>query len=87
MQSPHGEDRQYALDTTGENRMSERLLLRPAEAAIALGVSRSKIYELLSRGALPSVRLGGSIRVPEVQLREWIERQIEQAEVRPPANV
>lgn len=42
----------------------ERILLRPAEAADLIGVSRSTLYELLARGALPSVRLGHSIRVP-----------------------
>ena len=57
------------------------LLLRPAEAATALGVSRSKIYELLARRVIPSVRLDGSIRVPAIQLQAWIEAQVrEQAE-------
>ena len=56
--------------------MGERLMLRPAEAAEAIGVSRSKLYELLSSGALPSVRLGSSVRVPVSALRDWIERQL-----------
>ena len=63
------------------DQIERRLLLRPVEAAVALGVSRSKLYELLSRGVLPSVRLDGSIRVPAVRLRAWIEAQIrEQAD-------
>ena len=56
------------------------LLLRPAEAAAALGVSRSKIYELLSRRVIPSVRLDGSIRVPAIQLQAWIEAQVRDQE-------
>ena len=56
------------------------LLLRPAEAATALGVSRSKIYELLSRRVIPSVRLDGSIRVPAIQLQAWIEAQVREQE-------
>jgi excisionase family DNA binding protein len=61
--------------------MESRLLLRPGEAAVALGVSRSKIYELLSSRAIPSVRLGGSIRVPAIQLQAWIDGQVrEQSE-------
>ena len=60
--------------------METRLLLRPGEAAAALGVSRSKIYELLSRRAIPSVRLDGSIRVPAVQLIAWIDAQIRDQE-------
>jgi excisionase family DNA binding protein len=42
----------------------ERLLLRPSEAAIALGVSRSKCYELIASGAIPSLRVGSSVRIP-----------------------
>ena len=34
----------------------DKLLLRPTEAAAAIGVGRSKVYELLARGDLPSVR-------------------------------
>jgi excisionase family DNA binding protein len=51
----------------------DRLLLRPAEAAEAIGIGRSKIYELLASGELPSIRIGGSVRVPVDALRVWIE--------------
>ena len=55
--------------------MTEKLLLRPMEAAEAIGVGRSKVYELLATGALPSVRIGASIRVPVDRLRAWIAQQ------------
>ena len=55
----------------------ERLLLRPVEAAEAIGVGRSKIYELLARGELPSVRIGSSVRVPLDGLRDWIAQQVD----------
>ena len=44
----------------------ERVLLRPVEVAQMIGVSRSKIYELIAGGVLPCVRLEGGrlIRVP-----------------------
>ena len=67
----------------GDNGMEHRnpvLLLRPTEAAAALGVSRSKIYELLARRVIPSVRLDGSIRVPAIQLHAWIETQMREQE-------
>ena len=35
--------------------MTDRILLTPAEAARALGISRSKLYELLQEGVLESV--------------------------------
>lgn len=61
----------------------ERLLLRPTEAAEAIGIGRSKVYELLATGELPSVRIGSSVRVPVGALREWINRQLaERAEAR-----
>ncbi len=53
----------------------ERLLLRPDEVAIALGVSRSKVYELLGSGELPSLRIGKSIRVSMKALRGWIAQR------------
>jgi excisionase family DNA binding protein len=55
----------------------DRLMLRPTEAAEAIGVGRSKIYELISSGQIPHVRLGGVIRVPVQALNQWIARQLE----------
>jgi excisionase family DNA binding protein len=54
----------------------DRLLLRPIEVAETLGVGRSKAYELIACGAIPSIRIGGSVRVPSEALRAWIERQV-----------
>jgi excisionase family DNA binding protein len=57
--------------------MSERLLLRPAEAAEAIGVSRARAYELIATGVIPSIKIGTSIRVPVDALRNWITRELE----------
>jgi excisionase family DNA binding protein len=56
--------------------MTEKLMLRPAEAADSMGISRSKCYELIARGELPSVRVGGCVRVPVDALRTWITNQV-----------
>ena len=53
----------------------EKLLLKPTEAADALGVSRSTLYELVADGTVPSIRLGRSVRVPAAPLREFVERK------------
>ncbi|MBA2669255.1 MAG: helix-turn-helix domain-containing protein [Gemmatimonadetes bacterium] len=53
----------------------DKLLLRPVEAAEVIGIGRSKVYELLASGELPSIRIGGCIRVPVEALREWIARK------------
>jgi excisionase family DNA binding protein len=56
----------------GKEEVVDRLLLRPTEAAEVLGLGRSKVYEMLGRGELPQVRVGGSVRVPIEALREWV---------------
>ena len=53
----------------------ERLLLRPLEAADSVGIGRSKKYELLANGKIPSVRIGGVIRVPVDRLKQWVEKK------------
>ena len=62
--------------------MDNTLALTPRETATELRISRSKVYELLAAGILPSVRIGSSIRVPRAALRDWIDRQLaERSEV------
>lgn len=36
----------------------ERLTYSPAEAALALGISRARVYQLLDDGTIPSLHLG-----------------------------
>ena len=40
------------------------IFVPPAVAAKMLGISRSKIYELLRAGVIPSRKFGVSIRIP-----------------------
>lgn len=56
--------------------MADKLLYRPAEAGEAIGVSRARMYELIKAGAIPSIRIGTSIRVPVLALQEWINQQL-----------
>lgn len=65
--------------------MTERLLLRPDEAFKAIGVSRSKGYELIASGAIPSVTVGGCRRVPVDELKAVIRNKVE-AEARERAS-
>ena len=51
----------------------ERLLLRPSEAAELLGVSRSKLYELIADGNIPTVQIGKRLRIPVEELEAWIQ--------------
>lgn len=52
---------------------TERRWLRVEEAAHLLGVSRSKTYDLISRGDLRSVQLDGSRRVPARCLADYMD--------------
>ena len=53
--------------------LDERLLYRIREVANLLSVSRSKAYELVRSGALPSVRIDGARRVAGAELTAYIE--------------
>lgn len=55
---------------------TEKLLLKVSEAAEALGISRSHCYELIQSGRLPTIRLGGSVRVPACWLRQFVDQEV-----------
>jgi excisionase family DNA binding protein len=48
------------------------LLIRPEQAALALGVSRTKVYELMASGKLGSVKIGRSRRIPVNALTAFV---------------
>lgn len=52
----------------------EPKLLRMPQVAQLLSLSRSQVYALASRGEIPTIRLGSSLRVPADALNEWIAR-------------
>jgi len=48
------------------------LLLNAVEAGRLLSISRTKVLEMAARGQLPSIRIGGSVRIPRDRLVTWI---------------
>lgn len=48
------------------------LLLDAVEAGKLLTVSRAKVLDLAARGEIPSLRVGGSVRIPRDPLMTWI---------------
>ena len=52
----------------------DKRLLPPPEAAAALGVGRSKVYELMRSGTLGSVRIDSCRRIPLEDLNALIGR-------------
>ncbi|MWA01558.1 helix-turn-helix domain-containing protein [Actinomadura sp. LD22] len=45
-----------------------------------LGIGRTKVYDLMRTGALRSVRLGGSRRIPATALTEFVARLEEETD-------
>src|SRR5205823_8987563 len=58
-----------------------RLLLTVPEAAEALAISRSKLYELIAAGLVRSVRIDGSRRVPVEALETYVAQMLDQEDV------
>jgi excisionase family DNA binding protein len=55
------------------NALEDRLLYRVTEVAVFLSVSRSKVYELLASGDLPSVKIDRTRLIRGSDLRDYVE--------------
>jgi excisionase family DNA binding protein len=64
----------------------DKLLVTPSEAAALLGVGRTRIYDLIARRIIPSVRIGRSLRVPADALQKWVAGQIQGADADVPVR-
>ena len=49
--------------------------LKVQEVAEVLRIARSRAYELVGEGEIPSVRIGRSVRVSRRELDSWLEEQ------------
>jgi len=54
----------------------EPILVTPEEAARLLGISRSRVFELLATGELPSLTIGRSRRIPLDLLVAWVRDRV-----------
>jgi excisionase family DNA binding protein len=54
-------------------------LLTIPQAAAALAVVRTTVYELISAGDLEAVHIGRSVRIPVKTVEEYVERQYRSA--------
>jgi len=70
-----------ALDGPGQgtNPTKPETLHRAEDVAELWHVSRTKIFELIRTGQLRSLRIGGSRRISESAMAEYISRQSEVA--------
>jgi excisionase family DNA binding protein len=49
--------------------------LKVPEVAEVLSIARSRAYELVGSGEIPSIRIGRSVRVNRGESDAWLERQ------------
>lgn len=59
---------------TSTSDQTDRLLFKVEEAAKSLGLSRSKVYELIAEGHLPAVHIGRTTRVTKDALDSFVEQ-------------
>ena len=57
--------------------ISERLAVTVSEAAHMLGLSRAKLYPMVTRGEIPSFKVGRARRVPVREVESFMERQLQ----------
>ncbi len=62
---------------------TEPVVLKPEDAARSLGISRSSLYELLSRDEIESIKIVRSRRIPIAAIDSYVARLVaEQTEDR-----
>lgn len=58
---------------------NEELLLTVEEAARRIKFSRSKTYQLVADGEIPSIQVGSQRRIPIAALAQWLARKVEES--------
>jgi len=58
----------------------DKILLTAEEAAEALGVGKSTVYDLMRLKLLRSVRIGRARRIPAAACQELVDRLLEDAD-------
>lgn len=56
---------------------SESLTYSVEQTANILGISRSKLYDLLRRPDFPVIDIGHRKLIPRRQLEQWLDRQVQ----------
>ncbi len=60
--------------TAAKANVGAQKLLTGSEARDFLGIGQTKFWELTSRGELPVIRVGRSVRVAQADLEEFVQR-------------
>jgi excisionase family DNA binding protein len=62
---------------TARAKAPQSMLLRPEEVAIELRIARRRVWEKISSGELPSVKIGKSRRVSRAALEAYVRQLTE----------
>ncbi|MGH9187202.1 MAG: helix-turn-helix domain-containing protein [Acidimicrobiales bacterium] len=62
------------LSTVASPAFDERLAYSPGQAGVLLGLSRSRVYELLADGSLASFKIGRNRRIRRDALVAFLDR-------------
>jgi excisionase family DNA binding protein len=57
----------------------DRMLYSPSEVAQLIGFGRTRTYELVREGRIPSIKIDGRTRVRRGDLEAWIEAEASQS--------
>ena len=60
------------------NQNVQQLLVKVPQAAAMLGISRTKLYELITRKEIPVCRIDRSVRISVATLEKWVASQVGQ---------
>ena len=60
---------------SSKNGTLQPLLLSIPEVASSLGLSRAKVYELITKERLPVIHFGRAVRVSAASLQKWVEER------------
>lgn len=52
---------------------SEKRTYNAVEVAAMLGISKSKVYDLIRQGVIPSLKLGSRVVIPKSKFDEWVD--------------
>jgi len=75
--STMNDGRQGTARDVGKPIETDWQLLKVEEAALRLGIGRSKVYDLIASGELRSVRIGASRRLPVSEVKGFIVRMMD----------
>jgi excisionase family DNA binding protein len=66
--------------------LANRLALRMAEAADALGISKRLLEEMVGTGRIPHLRINTVVLFPVASLMQWLKEQAEAQSAATPTN-